>query len=148
MPACDAVTVQAPVALIVTSALPAVLEHAPLAANVTGLSDPPPVAVGVNRSPTLAVAGNVKLMIVCVNSTVTLCVSGAAGAKLRLPACDAVTMQVPVESIVICAPPAVFEHAPPAAYTTGLSDPPPVACSVNGASTLVTVAGSVKPVIV
>ena len=65
-----------------------------------------------------------------------------------MPSCDAVTMHVPAPVTVIWELPIELEHAPDAAYKTGLPERPPEALRLNGASVKVSAAGSAKPMMV
>src|SRR6185436_6637863 len=143
LPACDAVTEQLPAPVIVT-VLPLTLQL-PAAPNVTGLPEPPPVALIANgASPNVRLASAPKTIDCAAFAIANDCAASVAAAKFRLPACDAVTEQLPAPVIVTVLP--LTLQLPAAPNVTGLPEPPPVALIANGASPKVRLAIAPKTI--
>ena len=127
-PICVAVMEQSPTEASVTL-VPATVQIAPeLVVKITGW---PEVAVAVRLTgPALsAVSGGCVKVIVCVPcSTLNVLVTGAAAAKVALPACEAVMEQTPAETSVTLAPDTVQI---PLELLVKLTASPDVAVAVN-----------------
>jgi nitrogen regulatory protein PII len=128
LPAWDAVNVQLPVPLVIVTVLPEI-EHAPVAAMVTARPEDD-VAAAVNVVLNAAEAGEAGNVIVCVASAAAIvCTTLVAGPKFPLPACEAVSVQVPVPLVIVTVLPEIVQ-TPVAAMVTGRPDDD-VAVAVN-----------------
>jgi nitrogen regulatory protein PII len=128
LPAWDAVNVQLPVPLVIVTVLPEI-EHAPVAAMVTARPEDD-VAAAVNVVLNAAEAGEAGNAIVCVASAAAIvCTTLVAGPKFPLPACEAVSVQVPVPLVIVTVLPEILQ-TPVAAMVTGRPDDD-VAVAVN-----------------
>jgi nitrogen regulatory protein PII len=128
LPACEADSVQVPVPLVIVTVVPEI-EQAPAAAIVT-VRPEDDVAAAVNVVLNAAEAGEAGNVIVCVASAAAIvCTTLVAGPKFPLPACEAVSVQVPVPLVIVTMLPEIVQ-TPVAAMVTGRPDDD-VAVAVN-----------------
>jgi hypothetical protein len=128
LPACEAVSVQVPVPLVIVTVLPEI-EQAPVAPMVTARPEDDVAAV-VNVVLNAAEAGEAGNAIVCVASAAAIvCTMLVAGPKFPLPACEAVSVQVPVPLVIVTVLPEIVQ-TPVAAMVTGRPEDD-VAVAVN-----------------